>query len=209
VLALGARCWRWSARFLSAIDGRQIHCTGSLRPELGSMSTKAYSRRWRDKIARSCPNRPNADVADVDTSDPDALTTWHSRTARPTGVNDGLILVELKGGHARPSTYVRQVRAACRAAFPGRHFYVQRRTRDPNPHLGFRRKSPCVTSATTGQLILRVAQELSRALPIPGVADALSSRRSNARRSTPKIDRLRAAQLGLNASQCRHQSHVS
>jgi hypothetical protein len=43
------------------------------------------------------------------------------------GVNDGVILVALKDGHAPPGDYVRKLRTVLPAAFPGSLFYFQPR----------------------------------------------------------------------------------
>ncbi len=117
------------------------------------------------------------------------------------GVNDGVILVSLKEGHAPTADYVRKLRAALPAAFPEDTFYFQAAdivTQILN--FGLPAQIDVRTVGYDKANNLRVAKELrQRIAAIPGIADAHLQQEVDAPAFYADIDRTRAAQLGLNA----------
>ncbi len=127
------------------------------------------------------------------------------------GVNDGVILVALKDGHAPTSDYVRKLRQVLPAAFPDVVFYFQAAdivTQILN--FGLPAQIDVRTVGYDKATNLRVANELRRRLAaIPGIADAHLQQEVAAPAFYATIDRARAAQLGLNASTIATNINVS
>jgi multidrug efflux pump subunit AcrB len=118
------------------------------------------------------------------------------------GVNDGVILVALKEGHAPTRDYVRKLRQALPAAFPEVVFYFQAGdivTQILN--FGLPAQIDVRTVGYDRATNLRVAKELrQRIAAVPGIADAHLQQEVDAPAFYATIDRARAAQLGLNAN---------
>jgi len=127
------------------------------------------------------------------------------------GVNDGVILVSLKDGHAPTAGYVRKLREALPAAFPDVVFYFQAAdivTQILN--FGLPAQIDVRTVGYDRANNLRVAKELRRRIAaIPGIADAHLQQEVDAPAFYAMIDRTRAAQLGLNASDIANNINVS
>src|SRR3979409_1072962 len=118
------------------------------------------------------------------------------------GVNDGMILVALKEGHAPSAGYVAKLRQVLAAAFPEETFYFQAAdivTQILN--FGLPAQIDVRTVGYDRANNLRVAQELRRRIAaIPGIADAHLQQETDAPSFYAAIDRARAIQLGLNAT---------
>ncbi len=127
------------------------------------------------------------------------------------GVNDGVVLVALKEGHAPTADYVRKLRVALPAAFPEDTFYFQAAD-IVTQILNFGLPAP-IDVRTVGYdraNNLRVAKELrQRIAAIPGIADAHLQQEVDAPAFYANIDRTRAAQLGLNAETVANNVNVS
>ena len=128
------------------------------------------------------------------------------------GVNDGVILVSLKDGHAPTADYVRKLRQVLPAAFPEDIFYFQPADMVTQIlNFGLTAQIDVRTVGYDRVKNLHIAQ--AAAAPHRGDPRALPtlifSRRSTRRRSLPTIDRARAAELGLNASQIATNLNVS
>nr|WP_280139601.1 efflux RND transporter permease subunit [Mesorhizobium sp. Root102] len=127
------------------------------------------------------------------------------------GVNDGVILVALKDGHAPTADYVRKLRAALPSAFPDVLFYFQSAdivTQILN--FGLPAQIDVRTVGYDRATNLRIAMELRRRIAaIPGVVDAHLQQEVDAPAFYADIDRTRAAQLGLNASTIANNINVS
>jgi multidrug efflux pump subunit AcrB len=127
------------------------------------------------------------------------------------GVNDGVIQVALKEGHAPTRDYVRKLRAALPAAFPDVVFYFQAAdivTQILN--FGLPAQIDVRTVGYDKATNLRVAKELRRRIAaVPGVADAHLQQEVDAPAFYATIDRARAAQLGLNANTIASNLNVS
>src|SRR6202040_354789 len=116
-------------------------------------------------------------------------------------VNDGVILVSLKEGHAPTATYVRRLREVLPAAFPSATFYFQAADMITQVlNFGLPSQIDVRVVGRARATNLRVAHELRRRIAaIPGVADAHLQQELNAPAFMVDIDRSRALQLGLNA----------
>ena len=127
------------------------------------------------------------------------------------GVNDGVILVALKEGHAPTADYVRKLREVLPAAFPEVTFYFQAAdivTQILN--FGLPAQIDVRTVGYDRATNLRVAKELrQRIAAIPGIVDAHLQQEVDAPAFYATIDRTRAAQLGLNANTVATNINVS
>ena len=128
-----------------------------------------------------------------------------------TGVNDGVIQVALKEGHAPTADYVKTLRRELPAAFPEVIFYFQAADMVTQIlNFGLPAQIDVRTVGYDRANNLRVAQELRRRIAaIPGIVDAHLQQEVDAPSFFASIDRTRAAQLGLNASTIANNINVS
>ena len=127
------------------------------------------------------------------------------------GVNDGTVQVALKEGHAPTDEYVRRLRRELPAAFPEALFYFQPADM-VTQILNF--GSPAQINVRTVGYDrinnLRVAREIQRRLStIQGVVDVHLQQETDAPSFLARIDRTRAAELGLNAGTIASNINVS
>ena len=124
------------------------------------------------------------------------------------GVNDGVILVALKEGHAPTADYVAKLRAGPAGRVPGGDvLFPARRYRDADPEFrpsgadrrAHRRLRP------HDEPRRRQGTARSGSLPFPASSTPISSRKWTRPAFYATIDRARAAQLGLNAITDRQQ----
>jgi multidrug efflux pump subunit AcrB len=127
------------------------------------------------------------------------------------GVNDGVILVSLKDGHAPTADYVRKLRVALPGAFPDVVFYFQAADMTTQIlNFGLPSQIDVRTVGRDSVTNLRVAKELQRRMAaIPGIADAHLQQEVDGPAFYATIDRTRAAQLGLNAASIATNLNVS
>jgi multidrug efflux pump subunit AcrB len=209
VLALGTAMLLLVGRdFFPAIDGGQIQL--HVRAPAGSRieSTERLFQAVEDKIREIIPERELI----VDNIGLPARPYNLAFTDGSTiGVNDGVILVALKEGHAPTADYVRKLRQALPAAFPEVVFYFQAAdivTQILN--FGLPAQIDVRTVGYDRATNLRVAKELQRRIAaIPGVVDAHLQQEVDAPAFYATIDRARAAQLGLNANTIATNINVS
>ena len=118
------------------------------------------------------------------------------------GVNDGVILVALKEGHAPTADYVRKLRQVLPAAFPEDVFYFQPADMVTQIlNFGLPAQIDVRTVGYDRTTNLRVAKELQRRMAaVPGIVDAHLQQEVDAPAFYATIDRARAQQLGLNAN---------
>ena len=125
------------------------------------------------------------------------------------GVNDGVILVALKDGHAPTAEYVRKLREVLPDAFPSVTFYFQAAdivTQILN--FGLPAQIDVRTVGHDRVNNLRLAHQLRRRIAaIPGIADAHLQQELDAPAFFADIDRSRASQLGLNAKLSPRSQH--
>lgn len=127
------------------------------------------------------------------------------------GVNDGVILVALKDGHAPTEDYVRKLRRELPGAFPEAVFYFQAADMVTQIlNFGLPAQIDVRTVGYDRANNLKVAHELrQRMANIPGLVDAHLQQEVDAPSFFAEIDRTRAAQLGLNASTIANNINVS
>lgn len=118
------------------------------------------------------------------------------------GANDGTVQVALKEGHAPTAEYVNRLRRELPAAFPEAIFYFQPAdmvTQILNFGLPAQINVRTVGYDRTNNL--RVAREIQKRLAaIHGIVDVHLQQETDAPSFLARIDRTRAAELGLNAS---------
>ena len=127
------------------------------------------------------------------------------------GVNDGVILVSLKDGHMPTADYVRKLRQALPAAFPEDTFYFQAADMVTQIlNFGLTAQIDVRTVGYDRVKNLQIARELLHRIgAIPGVVDAHLQQEVNGPEFFANIDRTRAAQLGLNATQIATNLNIS
>jgi multidrug efflux pump subunit AcrB len=211
VLALGAAMLMMVGRdFFPAIDGGQIQL--HVRAPAGTRieSTERIFQSVESKIREIIPDGDRQLIVD-NIGLPARSYNLAFADGSTIGVNDGVILVALKEGHAPTADYVRKLRTALPAAFPDVVFYFQAAdivTQILN--FGLPAQIDVRTVGYDRATNLRVAKELRRRIAaIPGIADAHLQQEVAAPAFYATIDRARAAQLGLNASTIATNVNVS
>src|SRR6478672_1726216 len=201
VIALAAAMFLLVGRdFFPAIDGGQIQL--HVRAPAGTRieATEGIFQAVEDKIREIIPESERELIVD-NIGLPARSYNLAFTDGSTIGVNDGVILVALKEGHAPTSEYVRRLRAALPATFPQVTFYFQAAdivTQILN--FGLPAQIDVRTVGYDRNTNLRVAKELrQRMAAIPGIADAHLQQEVDAPAFMAKIDRARALQLGLNA----------
>jgi multidrug efflux pump subunit AcrB len=211
ILGLGATMLTFVGRdFFPAIDGGQIQL--HVRAPAGTRIevTEAIFQAVEDNIRRVIPVKDRELI--VDNIGLPARTYNLAFTDGSTiGVNDGIIQVALKDGHAPTADYVRKLRQILPAAFPEETFYFQPAdivTQILN--FGLPAQIDVRTVGYDRTKNLQVAQELQRKLAaIPGVVDAHLQQEVDAPAFFATIDRARALELGLNASTIANNLNIS
>ncbi|CAN7284323.1 efflux RND transporter permease subunit [Mesorhizobium caraganae] len=211
VLALGAVLSTLVGRdFFPAIDGGQIQL--HVRAPAGTRieETEKIFQAVENKIREIVPDRDLQLVVD-NIGLPARAYNLAFTDGSTIGVNDGVILVALKDGHAPTADYVRKLRAALPSAFPDVLFYFQSAdiiTQILN--FGLPAQIDVRTVGYDRATNLRIAMELRRRIAaIPGVVDAHLQQEVDAPAFYADIDRTRAAQLGLDASTIANNINVS
>jgi multidrug efflux pump subunit AcrB len=122
-----------------------------------------------------------------------------------------VILVSLKDGHAPTADFVRKLRQVLPTAFPEDIFYFQAADMVTQIlNFGVTAQIDVRTVGYNRVNNLHIARQLRRRIAaIPGVADTHLQQEVNAPAFFAAIDRTRAAQLGLNASQIATNLNVS
>jgi multidrug efflux pump subunit AcrB len=196
--------------FFPAIDGGQIQL--HVRAPAGTRieSTERIFQAVEDKIREVIPESERQMIVD-NIGLPARAYNLAFTDGSTIGVNDGVILVALKEGHAPTSEYVRRLRQALPAAFSDVTFYFQAAdivTQILN--FGLPAQIDVRTVGYDRKTNLRVAKELRRRIAqIPGIADAHLQQEVDGPAFYATIDRTRAAQLGLNANTIATNINVS
>jgi multidrug efflux pump subunit AcrB len=196
--------------FFPVIDGGQIQL--HVRAPAGTRieSTESIFQAVEDKIREVIPERERDMIVD-NIGLPARSYNLAFADGSTIGVNDGVILVALKEGHAPTLDYVRKLREVLPAVFPDVVFYFQ--AADMVTQILNFGLSAQINVRTVGYdkaTNLRVANELRRRIAaIPGIADAHLQQEVDAPAFYATIDRSRAAQLGLNASTIANNVNVS
>jgi multidrug efflux pump subunit AcrB len=211
VLALGGTLFTLVGRdFFPPIDGGQIQLHVRAPPATRIETTEQIFQAVENKIREIIPEKERTLIVD-NIGLPARAYNLAFTDGSTIGVNDGVILVALKEGHAPTADYVRKLRDVLPAAFPEDIFYFQAAdivTQILN--FGLPAQIDVRTVGYDRANNLRVAQELRRRLAaIPGIVDAHLQQEVNAPDFYATIDRTRAAQLGLNATQIANNLNIS
>jgi multidrug efflux pump subunit AcrB len=211
ILALGTVMYLFVGRdFFPPIDGGQIQlhvrAPAGTRIEKTEQIFEAVENRIRDII----PANERALIVD-NIGLPARLYNLSFADGSTIGVNDGVILVSLKDGHAPTADYVRKLRQALPAAFPEDTFYFQAADMVTQIlNFGVTAQIDVRTVGYDRVKNLHIARQLRRRIgAIPGVADTHIQQEVDAPAFLAAIDRTRAAELGLNASQIATNLNVS
>ena len=211
VVASGAVLFTLVGRdFFPVIDGGRIQL--HVRAPAGTRieATERLFQEIEDKIREAIPEHDRELIVD-NIGLPARPYNLAFTDGSTIGVNDGVILVALKDGHAPTEDYVRKLRHELPGAFPQAVFYFQ--AADMVTQIltfGLPAQIDVRTVGYDRANNLKVAHELRRRLTtIPGVVDAHLQQEVDAPSFLAAIDRTRAAQLGLSASTIANNINVS
>src|SRR5712672_1049737 len=211
ILGLGATMIVLVGRdFFPAIDSGQIQL--HVRAPAGTRieTTEKIFQAVEDKIREVIPESERELIVD-NIGLPARAYNLAFADGSTIGVNDGVILVALKEGHAPTAGYVRKLREALPAAFPEVTFYFQAADMVTQIlNFGLPSQIDVRTVGYDRATNLRVAKELRRRMAaIPGIADAHLQQEVDAPAFMAEIDRARATQLGLNAQSIANNINIS
>src|SRR5947209_6011185 len=201
MLALGGVMLAFVGRdFFPEIDGGQIKLHVRAPAATRIEATERIFQDVEDKIRQLIPARERDIIVD-DLGVPQRAYNLAFTDGSTINVNDGVILVPLKEGHAPTAEYVRRLREVLPAAFPTVTFYFQAAHMTTQIlNFGLPAQIDVRVVGRDRTTNLRVAQELLRRIAlIPGIADAHLQQELDAPSFMTNIDRSRALQLGLNA----------
>ncbi len=211
MLALGAVMLVLVGRdFFPAIDGGQIKLHVRAPAETRIEATERIFQEVEDKIREVIPARDRELIVD-DIGVPQRAYNLSFTDGSTINVNDGVILVSLKEGHAPTAGYVRRLREVLPVAFPSVTFYFQAADMTTQIlNFGLPAQVDVRVVGRDRATNVRVAHELRRRIAaIPGIADAHLQQELDAPAFMAKIDRSRALQLGLNAQTVATDLNVS
>jgi multidrug efflux pump subunit AcrB len=202
VLGLGVTLFMFVGRdFFPIIDGGQIQL--HVRAPAGTRieKTEQIFQAIEDKIREVIPEEQRELIVD-NIGLPARSYNYAFGDGTAIGVNDGVILVALKEGHAPTADYVSRLRQLLPAAFPESVFYFQAADMVTQIlNFGIPAQINVRTVGYDRTKNLRIAKELQRRIAaIPGVADAHLQQEVNAPELFAQIDRARATQFGLTAT---------
>jgi multidrug efflux pump subunit AcrB len=201
MLALGGVMLTFVGRdFFPEIDGGQIKLHVRAPAATRIEATERIFQDVEDKIRQVIPARERDIIVD-DLGVPQRAYNLAFTDGSTINVNDGVILVPLKEGHAPTAEYVRRLREVLPAAFPTVTFYFQAADMTTQIlNFGLPAQIDVRVVGRDRTTNLRVAHELLRRIAlIPGIADAHLQQELDAPSFMTNIDRSRALQLGLNA----------
>jgi len=202
VLALGAVMFTFVGRdFYPAIDGGMIQLHVRAPPGTRIEVTEQIFQKVEDKIRQVIPKQ-DLDLIVDNFGVPARAYNWAFADGTTIAVNDGVIMVSLKDGHAPTADYVRTLREVLPAAFPEDLFYFQPADMATQIlNFGLTAQIDVRTVGYDRVKNLRVADELrQRIAAIPGVVDAHIQQEVYAPDFYVQIDRARALQFGITVS---------
>src|SRR6202047_4741118 len=201
MLALGGVMLTFVGRdFFPAIDGGQIRLHVRAPANTRIETTERIFQEVEDKIREVIPERERDLIVD-DFGVPERPYNLAFTDGSTINVNDGVILVSLKEGHAPTANYVRKLREVLPAAFPSDIFYFQAADMITQVlNFGLPAQIDARVVGTDRATNRRVADELRRRLAaVPGIADVHLQQELDAPDFMANIDRSRALEFGLNA----------
>jgi multidrug efflux pump subunit AcrB len=186
--------------FFPAIDGGQIKLHVRAPAATRIEATERVFQEIEDKIREVIPEHERDLIVD-DIGVPQRPYNLAFSDGSTINVNDGVILVSLKEGHAPTADYVHRLREVLPAAFPSVTFYFQSADMITQIlNFGLPAQIDLRVVGRDRANNLRVAHELRRRIAgIPGIADAHLQQELDAPAFMVNIDRSRALQLGLSA----------
>jgi multidrug efflux pump subunit AcrB len=211
VVGLGATLFTVVGRdFFPPIDGGQIQLHVRAPPATRIERTEQIFQAVEDKVREVIPERDRGLIVD-NIGLPARPYNLAFSDGSTIGVNDGVILVALKEGHAPTADYVRKLRQVLPAAFPEDIFYFQAADMVTQIlNFGLPAQIDVRAVGYDRKNNLRVARELERRLAaVPGIVDVHLQQEVDAPEFYATIDRTRAAQLGLNATQIANNINIS
>jgi multidrug efflux pump subunit AcrB len=201
-LSLGAVMFAFVGRdFYPAIDGGMIQLHVRAPPGTRIEVTEQIFQSVEDKIRQVIPKK-DLDLIVDNFGVPARSYNWAFADGTSIAVNDGVIMVSLKEGHAPTADYVRKLREILPAAFPEDLFYFQPADM-ATQILNFGLTAQIDVRAVGYDRVknLRIAEELRRRIAaIPGIVDAHLQQEVYAPDFFVQIDRARALQFGTNSS---------
>ena len=202
VLALGGVLFMFVGRdFFPVIDGGQIQLHVRVPAGTRIEKTEQIFQAVENKIREVIPGHERDLIVD-NIGLPARSYNYAFGDGTAIGVNDGVILVALKEGHAPTATYVNRLRQALPAAFPETIFYFQAADMVTQIlNFGIPAQINVRTVGYDRNKNLRIAKELQKRIAaIPGVADVHLQQEVNDPELFAQIDRARATQFGLTAN---------
>src|SRR5690242_16658450 len=202
VLALGAVMFVFVGRdFYPAIDGGMIQLHVRAPPGTRIEATEQIFQAIEDKIREVIPKQ-DLDLIVDNFGVPARSYNWAFADGTTIAVNDGVIMVSLKDGHAPTADYVRELREVLPAAFPEDLFYFQPADMATQIlNFGITAQIDVRTVGYDRVKNLRIAEDLRRRIAaIPGVVDAHIQQEVHAPDFYVQIDRARALQFGITVS---------
>jgi len=201
MLALGGVMFTEVGRdFFPDIDAGQIKLHVRAPAATRIEATERIFQEVEDKIREVIPARDRDLIVD-DIGVPQRQYNLAFTDGSTINVNDGVILISLKEGHAPTASYVRRLREVLPAAFPSVTFYLQAADMVTQIlNFGLPAQIDVQVVGRDRATNLRVTHELQRRVAgIPGIVDAHLQQELDAPAFMVNIDRSRALQLGLNA----------
>jgi multidrug efflux pump subunit AcrB len=202
ILALGGTLFVFVGRdFFPVIDGGQIQL--HVRAPAGTRieKTEQIFQAIEAKIREIIPERERDLIVD-NIGLPARVYNYAFMDGTAIGVNDGVILVALKEGHAPTADYVDKLREVLPASFPESIFYFQPADMVTQIlNFGIPTQINVRAVGYDRAKNLRIAKELRRQIAaIPGLADVHLQQEVDAPEFFAQIDRARATQFGLSAT---------
>jgi multidrug efflux pump subunit AcrB len=202
VLSLGAVMFTFVGRdFYPAIDGGMIQLHVRAPPGTRIEVTEQIFQNVEDKIRQVIPKQ-DLDLIVDNFGVPARSYNWAFSDGTTIAVNDGVIMVSLKEGHAPTADYVAKLRQLLPAAFPDDMFYFQPADMATQIlNFGLTAQIDVRTVGYDRVKNLRIAEQMRhRIAAIPGVVDAHLQQEVYAPDFYVQIDRARALQFGINVS---------
>ena len=211
VLTLGAFMFVFVGRdFFPAIDSGQIMLHARAPPATRIEVTEQFFQNVENKIREVIPER-DLDLIVDNFGLPVRVYNLAFADGTTISVNDGVILISLKEGHAPTADYVRKLREVLPTAFSEDMFYFQAAdivTQILN--FGIPAQIDVRTVGYDRVKNLQIARELRRRInEIPGIADAHVQQEIDGPDFFVDIDRTRATEFGLTATGIANNLNVS
>ncbi|WP_374547480.1 efflux RND transporter permease subunit [Rhodoblastus sp.] len=187
--------------FFPIIDSGQIQLHVRAPAATRIEATEALFQQVEDKIREIIPDRDRERIVD-NIGLPARSYNLAFTDGSTIGVNDGVIIIALKEGHAPTQAYIDKLRLALHKDFPQALFYLQPADMVTQIlNFGLPAQIDIRTVGYDRANNLAVVKEIrDRLAATPGFADVHLQQETDAPALLASIDRARAQQLGLNAS---------